>query len=680
MSETLIGRLQKVEKQLRQFSAKFGEIGFDTKKVVTSEFKKRWRTMYQAPSYYGLYLAVCVDTVDPMQQGRVRFFNPFMNHPDTTADTLSWAWPVSTMGGFDDSGCNWVPPAGSMLVMAFDRGHRGAAFYLGTTWSRYRGPQSETNFNFDIREYYKIHNGHRKGYLVGQNDESQVLPPWNTENYNTFDYNSTLDYEKDPDFKKNQTYPHIYGFKTPQKHMVKMVDGNYKCNHKWKRFELLSSCGGHMIFKDDHLHPAIQWTNPNLQGEQNGPGKSCNDKDGNPIEKPEQCPVEDVDSQKTPRNPYFKHRNEARPYIGPGTPQNNKVELEQTGWQVLSISGHTMIMDDSVEEPQGVPNWERSQQSFDFGCTDKFLGFTKIISATGHLFEISDREAETELRGEENYMRLKTALGNSIELNDHSVKDKLAGKYRGITMRSTSNHSFEMIDNLNEQGEMNRTGGQEPDNKARRAFVKVRTGYGLEIALNDCLPSTQAGSGADGSQTETINQHIQIFCPQKDNTKRGPHIMRFQEVKDGPGQVFLRVGGDYVCSTYDNHVTVVGDKDENPSNKITEVSQHTVISTEKFYYNAAETHAFIAKKLIFLMAGEDCVPVSGDKCQPCVWPVLCLSPKGVTISDRVYVSASPDAECASIFHMLPFHSCTPWKKCNAAELTPQVQEPSNGGV
>jgi hypothetical protein len=137
------------------------------------------------------------------------------------------------------------------------------------------------------------------------------------------------------------------------------------------------------------------------------------------------------------------------------------------------------------------------------------------------------------------------------------------------------------------------------------------------------------------------------------------------------------VGGDYVCSTYDNHVTVVGDKDENPSNKITEVSQHTVISTEKFYYNAAETHAFIAKKLIFLMAGEDCVPVSGDKCQPCVWPVLCLSPKGVTISDRVYVSASPDAECASIFHMLPFHSCTPWKKCNAAELTPQVQEPSN---
>ena len=181
--------------------------------------------------------------------------------------------------------------------------------------------------------------------------------------------------------------------------------------------------------------------------------------------------------------------------------------------------------------------------------------------------------------------------------------------------------------------------------------------------MNDCLPANQDGAGAPGSQEKTINQSIQIYCPQKDNTERGPHIMHFQEMPEGPGQVWLKVGGNYINTTYDHHVTIVGDKDKNPTNKITEVSQHTVITSEKYYYNAADTHAFLAKKIILLMAGEDCIPKTGTECQPCVWPVLCLTPKGIVYSDRVYVSASPDATCASIYHMLPYVPCSPWKKC-----------------
>ena len=678
-----MNRLAQMEKDISILRGKLGDANYSTGKLVTSSFKKAWRIIQQPTQHFGLYFAICVDTLDPLRQNRVRFFSPFMCEPGATLEELNWAYPISSMGGFDDSGLNWVPPAGSMLAILFERGHRSSAFYIGTTWSRDRGAFGESKFTVDtgggglkgpdMTEYYKIHNGHRKGYLVGANDESQVLPPWNTESYNAFDYDTTFDYEKDPNFLKNQTWPNIYGFKTPQKHMLKMVDGNSKCNHRWKRMELLSSCGGFMVFKDDNLHPAIQCTNPNTStegGSSSHQQYECNDDKGNPIEKPTcDTTTAPTNDQESPLNPYFKHANELRPYLGSMPDgQNNKVDLKQAGIQILSHSGHTFRMDDSVEEPNNIPDWEQSIEPFDFGCTDLYTGKTNWVSATGHIIEMSDKEKESRLRGDENYIRLRSALGNSIELNDDTVKEDLAGPKRGITLRSTSNHSIEMIDNENEQGPTDRKGADagsshQPTNRAKRAFVRIRTGYGLQISLNDCLPPNESGPGAIGSQEKTINQSIQIYCPQKDNADRGPHIMHFQEIPEGPGQVWLKVGGDYINTTYDNHVTVVGDKDKNPTNKITLVSQHTVISSEKYYYNAAETHAFLAKKIILLMAGKDCTPKTGNECQPCVWPVLCFTPKGIVYSDRVYASASPDATCASIYHMKPYAPCKPWQKC-----------------
>ena len=50
-------------------------------------------------------------------------------------------------------------------------------------------------------------------------------------------------------------YPEIYGFKTPEKHMFKFTDGDPDskpaCEKRWKRMEMLSSCGTSFIFKDD---------------------------------------------------------------------------------------------------------------------------------------------------------------------------------------------------------------------------------------------------------------------------------------------------------------------------------------------------------------------------------------------------------------------------------------------
>lgn len=637
--------IQDMDSRLKILENRFSELGYDMTAIAQSEVKKKWKIAPQAETMFGLFTALCIETLDPWKQNRVRFFSPLFHNPNTQIKALPYANPISPFGGFDDSGATWIPPAGSTLCIVFENGNRQTPYYIGTTWHRDRGADGQHNWGFNIDEYYKIHEGHRKGYLVGQNDGSQVFPPWNTENSNGFDIDSIADFNNDPEAQRKLTYPNIYGLKTPQKHTVKLVDGDYKCNHKAKRFELFSSCGHHMIMKDDHQH-MCGWAHPSCIG---GTEVSCVDDDGNPVEQPDCINPKDKIKE---GNPYYKHENECRPYKGPGTPQNNKCELNQSGIQILSISGHTIIMDDSVEEPQGAPNWERSLKPFDFGCNDKFTGKFQIISATGHRFEMSDVEEDSMLRGEENYIKLITATGNRIELNDHTVGEpncpgcppNKGGEKRGITLESTSRHKIEMIDEDNQQCGPCRKEGGIPNNKAKKAFVRIRSGYGLEILMKD-----------EDDQENTVSQHIQIFCPQKDNVDRGPHIMRFQEKPTGPGQIFLRAGGDYICYTYDNHITLVGEED-NPSNKITIVSKNYVEITDKFYYNKAEIHALNAEKTILLMAGEDC-PTEDGGVAPCIWPVLCLSNKGVVASDRVFVSASNDAPCASIFHLTPFHKC-----------------------
>lgn len=652
-----------IEKRLKVLEEQYSEIETYIPSIIQSEYKKKLKIRPQAETLFGLYTALCIDTIDPWKQNRVRFFSPLLTKPNTAVKALPFATAISSAGGFDDCGQCWVPPAGSTLCIMFENGSKDAPFYLGTTWHRDRGPDGAHNWGYNIDEYYKIHEGNRKGYLVGPNDGSQVHCQWNTENYNGYDIDSILDFQNDPEAKRKITNPNIYGWKTPQKHAIKMTDGDPNCNYKNKRFEIFSSNGNHFIMKDDHLHNSANVAHPSCGA--NGPELSCIDENGNPIE------ITDCDGNilgghpSTPEgtkyglnsnqgsNPYYKHENECRPYKGVGTPQNNKVTLPQSGIQMLSCSGHTWLFDDSVEEPNGIPEWQRSTKDFDFGCNDKFLGRIKIISATGHEFEMSDIEEKSNLRGNKNYIRLKTATGNKVELNDHTVGEK-GGSDRGIHIKSSANHTIDLCDEDNDQKSPNRKGGGVPEAKAKKAYVRIRSGYGLEILMKD-----------QDSQEETKNQHIQIFSPQKDNKIRGPHILRLQEKKDGAGLVFLRVGGNYVCSVYDNHYTSVGSVQNNPADKITIVSKNTVIKSDKYYYNAADVHAFSAKKIILLMAGEDCTkPVTdltqeGDStCMPCVWPVLCLSPKGVTISDRVYVSASKDAGCVDITHLTPFHSCS----------------------
>lgn len=716
------------DKRLKYLEGKLDAIKRDTQNVITSREKKKFKFVQQSESLFGMHMAICVNTIDPLKQNRVRFYSPLITDSKTKVQGLPFARPISSMGGFDDTGLNWVPPPGSMLCLIFASGDREAPYYIGTTWHR-----KQEGFGIPVQEYDRWYKPHRGGYLLG--DKDQVKPPWNTESYNGNDIDSEFQLNQflfDSDAQKKITSPNIYGFKTPEKHMLKMVDGNVRCQRRHKRIEILSGCGQWMCFKDDNLHYAGQYSHPTcnpkpggkdislcvtsedelpfrtdpdglrilaIEGGGTGPTDTLPCVDGkvgcppkmthptvigghpstpyNPPEPPTAYP-----DTNTGTNPFFKHANECRPYSGPGTPQNNCADLPQSGWQVLSRSGHTMVFDDSVEEPRGFPKWDDPYQGatepFDFGCNNKYLGIGYWRSATGHQIALSDVESESLLRGNQNYIRLRSATGNKIELNDHTIRGgggcsvecppNIAGDRRGIFMQSTSNHIIWMNDNENKQCGPLRAEVGSPKARATKAFVLIKTGYGLSMRFGD-----------DNDQVETQQQDITITNPQchcndtettapclddfdpKCNKKHGPHILKFLAApQPEPGRVWLRVGGNYVINTTENMMTTVGDKEKNPSNKMTIVSKDYIIEVEKIYFNHADQHVFFAEDRIFLMAGRDCPPKpdeSGDdpdRCKengPCVYPVIiarCPVTCPVTgilhwsvksVSERVFASA-----------------------------------------
>jgi len=693
MSVVHENQLKELNNRLKSIENRLGGMTYDTQSVVRAEIVDNSQVVEQSQTQFGMYIALVVETIDIWKQGRVRWFSPLFHKVKMRIKELPWALPISSMGGFDDCGLTWVPPAGSTIALIFEAGNRACPYYLGTTWHRNRGPNG-AGFNYPNEEFSQVWAGKRDGYMVGPDDGSQVFPPWNTENYNGYDLTSIVDFANNPEAQRLITYPNIYGFKTPEKHMIKMVDGDPKCNNKWKRFEIMSSRGNWMMLKDDHLHYAGQWANPqcgvrsgetscvegasesSLQDVAKGglstfvdpsvlakinditpkygkkkeetscEGEKSNSKiiGGHPDTSAEGTKY--IEQQKG-SNPFFKQRQECKPYKGPPTPMNPVCDLPQTGIQLMSISGHTMVMDDSVEEPKGDLGWK---DEFNFGCNDKYAGRTYWKSATGHLIEMSDVEEPKQVRNEYNWIKLLSAAGNKIELNDHSKEDCIAGEQRGIHLQSTSNHTIDMVDETNEQCSPQRMDGGVPVPKSKKAYIRIRSGYGLEMTFKD-----------DNSQEETQTQNIQIFCPHKDNTERGPHIHRYQEAPSGPGLVLLRVGGNYIVSTYDNHLTIVGDEEQNPSDLIEVVTKVNLVYTKEQYINISDKmHLFLAKDMILLLAGEDAdyeaEQCDGDK-DPRIAAVLVYDYCSgcVRISDRVIASTSGDARPVSIFDMLPFN-------------------------
>ncbi len=326
----------------------------------------------------------------------------------------------------------------------------------------------------------------------------------------------------------------------------------------------------------------------------------------------------------------------------------------------MTVGGHTWVGDDSVNKPRGCPEWEKSLKKFDFGETDIFEGKTFWKSATGHVITLNDHESKTEERSNKNGIFIETASGNSIKLNDHSLKGScVAGEDSGIFIESRSKHTIQMTDTTADTCSPPRKSGGIPRNNAQsdKNFIKLRSGYGLQIEMNDSSTQTQ----------ETQNQFIQITAPQYsespprnpdpavDLPKAGPHIMRFQEAVGG-GQIFLRAGGDYIISTYDHMATMVGEEGH-PANKFVAVSQNYIVDVKDVYFNHADMHVLFAEKYILLYAGRDCPDIDGnEEEEPCLYPVIvgkCPKVCPLTLdicwgansmSERVYASAGNECD------------------------------------
>ena len=606
-------KINKLEQRIAVLEQQLIDTVQDTKQVIVSALKKNWVTDVQNEAFHSTRIGLCVATDDPFAQGRIQFYLPGLVDKDTPVGGLPWAYPIADFGGFDDSGGFWVPPAGSAVALVFENGDKSSPYYIGTVWNRDRG-EAPHNWGYGIPEFDKIHAGHRTGYYVGDNEGKQVFPPGNTNNYNIPDYDDLKNFEKDTEKLKKVVPSHSHNIKTPQKHYIKMDDGNYLCDHSGKMFELGSSGGHRFLMYDDHRHPAAYHYHPKACT----PVGQSGDK-GSPLEcdKPQDC----KNTEDKLKNTLFKPASECRSVCGPQTPENNKCELEQSGIYQASISGHVFVMDDKVTQPRHKPEHERALRPFDFGCEDKFHGRMFMKSATGHFIELNDRETEKGIRDGQavdsenikardekfNGIRFVTALGNSFALNDHTLESRKAGESRGLRAQTTSKHLFEMIDNGNDQQFTDRKSGAEPTAKAKNAYVRLKSGYGLQLLFRD---DNKQDGPAD-------NQFIELLAPQKENDK-GPHILRMQEAAPGsPGLVFLRVGGIFYGNSTNEWFTTVGTK-QKPASKITYVSENDVLKAEKAVVVQSEIEYHFAKKYIILGAGEDCTFENKDNEQgPC---------------------------------------------------------------
>lgn len=624
--------MSKLSRKVADLESRIFAIGGKFDKFVTSDFVKNWRVSYTSEILGGIYLALCVNTKDPLKRNRVQFFTSMLNDKSTSPADLPWANPISVLGGFDDSGVTWIPPAGSTIVIAFVGGSRNAPFYLGTIHQVSRGT-SPYQWGYEIQEYYDIWDGHRKGYLVGPNDGSQLLPPWTSEQYNAVDSAQFDTFDDDPQAFDKITYAHIYGIKTGGKYGWKIDEGDYKCNNRWSRSELFSGRGNILLFKDDHLNPCGQHTNPKCTKKSGGDLSNCSG--GGASCGTTKAP--DQNNLNQGANPYAKREEECRLYKGANTPQNNACVLSQSGYQLQSLSGHYIFADDSVEQPSGVPTWELD---FDFGCTDKFTGKMGSKSATGHSITLNDKESDTGVRADGNGIELKTASGIKLSLNDHTTGSKpggcppnLAGDKRGFHIETTAQNTFDMVDAGNKQCSPARKEGGESINKATGAYIQLRTGYGIRIKMSDT-----------GSQENTANQSFEIISPQKDNTKAGPHMLVMQEStsQDG-GFLFLRAGGIIETISYNHNIESVGTADH-PASKIVEVSDSYLMQSKSAYFSIEQSMLVLAKQNIYLLAGQDCVGTDGSA-EPCVMPLICFNPAtgGLVISDKLFGSASPSA-------------------------------------
>jgi hypothetical protein len=636
----MIKSIDELFNAVNELRERFAELGYNSQRIVETSVKRSFKIEAQSNTMDFPIVAYCVSTLDPLSLNRVRVYHPLLCKPECKIKDLPFARNCTNTGGFDDAGGCWVPPAGSSVVVICENGDRQMPIVIGTVWRKNRG-QNASLFPYPIEEFYKLwrnDNYRGLGYLVGKTDGSQDYPPWDIENSNINNFDNEKDIDKDPDAQKNITYPNIYGWKTPGKHYIKMVDGDYRCNNKWARFEIVSKTGHWFIMKDDWYHPSGDWANPKGACAASGEPDDSSCESVSALLSLEISGASDVNGDNVVgqvgggvgtatgncslspdpircSNPKSKRVEECRPYRGSILPQNNKCELPQSGIHSQSVSGHQSVMDDAVKTPrEGKVNW---QHVYDTGCDDTLKGKFYFKSATGHMILMDDTEDDPKIRGKRNGIRLQSAAGNYFYLKDHTLAGCIAGDGRGVEIGSTSGHVFTMNDNQNEHCSPTRRGfitrdtlkreadlDPVPAPKAKNAYVQLRSGYGLLLRFDDST-----------TQEETAKQFIMLLARPKDknppdekkkpNPCQQPHMLLMQLDAGDGGFVELTSGGKFILTSVKSSYESVG-TEGCVADKITAVSGNYLIEAKKVFLTKSQTHLDLADKYIILGAGQDC--------------------------------------------------------------------------
>ncbi len=624
-----LATIQELEDKIKALETAFSQVGFSIKNAVTTDSVRRTRLQNTSQAVYGLQIALCVSTDDPLAQGRIRIYHPVFdgeydpNIPNSlpSVDSLAWCSPISSLGGFDDSGVTWVPPAGSKVAVIYLEGSREQPFYIGTIHDRHRGADGQHTqywYNYPaMEEYYKLYEGRRNGYNFGDNTGDQVLPPWNTENYRQYDWDDSQSFYAFLEERQVATTPHIYGMKTNLKHWLMLNDGDPNCNYKGRRVELATARGAGLFLKDDHLTPYSQYgyngSAPLVICDNLYP--CCESGSPTPFSPGQQCPspnndgtcgpqssFSNINKSDIPSNPFQKRKESEKYFLGVNTPANYKVDLPQSGAYLTSPSGHFLCLDDSVDQPFGVPTWD---SEFNFGCNNQFSGKLTIGEATGHFIRLNGKETAPNIRGEDNGIEISTAYGNYIKLSDHTEQagesctspPNFAGEKRGLEVGTNSGHMFVMSDRgLKASGEPRKYSpvSQLASETGYTGYCMLRSGYGLQLLMAD-----------NNIQSQTDNQLLLIQAPQKDNIERGSHTIILQEQASGPGYLFLRAGGVMVLNSYDEMLESVG-TDENPASKFTSVSDSLITQVKNYYFVRSNDVFMWADRSMYLLAGNDC--------------------------------------------------------------------------
>jgi hypothetical protein len=362
-----------------------------------------------------------------------------------------------------------------------------------------------------------------------------------------------------------------------------------------------------------------------------------------------------------------------RPYLGADTPMKNKCELKQSGLQIQCISGHQIVMDDSVNKPK--PDKIKWFNKFNYGCDEIFKGKFFLRSSTGHYIGMDDTEEIKEIRGKDNGIKIQTACGHYMKFKDHTLEGEIAADDRQIEIGTTSGHTFTMNDAGNEQASPKRKDGGEIKRKAKEAFIQLKTGYGILFRMDDST-----------SQEETRNQFIMLAANPKETTncKQG-HMLLMQLEESGGGFVELTSGGRFMMASKGSSMEAVG-TDECEASKVSIVHGDYLIEAKKTMFTKCKTSVTRADSFILLAAGHDCPNPDGsgneasaaanaalnsadqslaaaqgqpgqniDDPGPCIYPIIIAKKPWscpltgkvhwTCYSDRVFASSSKDSQC-----------------------------------